>query len=101
MKRNKQILKSQRAKFKSAFVDVLEIPTDIALNLPRITLLGNLQLNIENHKGIVEYGEDRIRIAVTRGYLEILGKNLVLRNIQLDEIMINGEITHLEIKITG
>ncbi|MGI6678313.1 MAG: sporulation protein YqfC [Dehalobacterium sp.] len=101
MKKKQQLLQNYQAKFKSAFVNVLEIPTDIALNLPRIIMLGNLQLNIENHKGIVEYGENKIRIAVTRGYLEIMGRNLVLRNVQLDEIMINGEIDRLEIKITG
>lgn len=101
MKTSKQILQGQRAKFKSAFVNILEIPTDIALNLPRITMLGNLQLNIENHKGIVEYTESRIRIAVARGYLDIEGSNLVLRHVQMDEIMINGEIGQIKINITG
>ncbi|MEL7564949.1 MAG: sporulation protein YqfC [Dehalobacterium sp.] len=101
MRTNKRILQGQRAKFKSAFVNVLEIPTDIALNLPRITMLGNLQLNIENHKGIVEYTENKIRITVTRGYLDIEGNNLVLRNVQIDEIMINGEINQIKINITG
>lgn len=101
MRSKKRILEGQRAKFKSAFVNVLEIPTDIALNLPRITMLGNLQLNIENHKGIVEYTENKIRINVARGYLDIEGNNLVLRNVQIDEIMINGEIEGIKIHITG
>lgn len=95
----KQLLRGQRAKFKSAFANVLEVPADIALNLPRITMIGNLQLNIENHKGIVEYTEKKIRVIVTRGCLEIIGENLVLRNVKQDEIMINGEIQHLSIDI--
>ncbi|HHT63290.1 MAG: sporulation protein YqfC [Bacillota bacterium] len=101
MKGNKELLKKQRAKFKSAFVNILEIPPDIALNLPRITMLGNLQLNIENHKGITEYSDSRIRIMVTRGYLDIGGNSLVLRSVQLDEIVINGEINEIKITITG
>ena len=101
MRRNKEFLKGQQAKFKSAFVNILEIPADIALNLPRITMLGNLQLNIENHKGIMEYTDYRIKILVARGYLEIEGNNLVLRNVQLDEILINGEINQIKITITG
>jgi sporulation protein YqfC len=101
MRRNREFLKGQQAKFKSAFVNILEIPADIALNLPRITMLGNLQLNIENHKGIMEYTDHRIKIMVSRGYLEIEGKNLVLRNVQIDEILINGEINQIKITITG
>ena len=32
------------------------------MDLPRITLIGNLQLFVENHKGIIEYSDSRIRI---------------------------------------
>ncbi|ATW27315.1 sporulation protein YqfC [Candidatus Formimonas warabiya] len=101
MRTNKQVLRGQRAKFKSAFADLLEIPPDIALNLPRITMIGNLQLNIENHKGIVEYTDSKIRVLVARGTLDIEGSNLILRNIQLDEIMINGEILQIKVSISG
>ena len=97
----KKLLRGQRAKFKSAFVNVLQLPADVALNLPRITMIGNLQLNIENHKGIVEYTENKIRVLVTRGCLEIAGANLVLRNIHTDEIMVNGEINQIRIDING
>lgn len=97
----KKLLRGQRAKFKSAFVNVLQLPADVALNLPRITMIGNLQLNIENHKGIVEYTENKIRVLVTRGCLEIAGANLVLRNIHTDEIMVNGEINQIRIEING
>lgn len=101
MRKNRRVFHQQRAKFKSAFANVLEIPTDIALNLPRITMIGNLQMVIENHKGIMEYTNNRIRVLVSRGYLEIEGSNLVLRNIQIDEMVINGEIEQVKVAISG
>lgn len=101
MRRKRQLIQNQGAKFKSAFVSILEIPADIALNLPRITMIGNLQLLVENHKGIVEYTSTRIRVAVARGCINIEGANLVLKNIHLDEIMINGEIKQIQVEISG
>lgn len=101
MDAKKNLLRQQRAKFKSAFANVMEIPKDIALDLPRITMIGNLQMIIENHKGIVEYSENKIRVLVTRGQLEIEGKNMALRTIQLDEIIIDGEVYHIKVDITS
>ena len=99
MSKSRQLLKGQKARFKSAFVNILELPPEIALNLPKITMIGNLQLNIENHKGIVEYTMEKVRILVTRGEVVIEGRNLVLRDVQIDEIMINGEIAGIKITI--
>jgi sporulation protein YqfC len=97
----KQLLRKQRTKFKSAFVNILDLPQDITLNMPRVTMVGNLQLFIENHRGIVEYTENKIRVLVNRGYLEIEGRNLILNNIKADEIMINGEIEQIKIDISN
>ncbi|MGI6713313.1 MAG: sporulation protein YqfC [Bacillota bacterium] len=97
----KQLLRKQRTKFKSAFVNILDLPQDITLNMPRVTMVGNLQLFIENHRGIVEYTDNKIRVLVNRGYLEIEGRNLILNNIKADEIMINGEIEQIKVDISN
>ena len=36
---------------------VVDLPKDLVLNLPRITLVGDLQLVIENHRGIEDFDE--------------------------------------------
>lgn len=71
---------------------LLEIPDDIVLNLPRITLLGNTQMLVENHKGIVEYTAESIRIRLNRKELIIIGTQLTLGNLQAEELIIEGEI---------
>lgn len=89
-------MKKKIDEIKSNFSDILELPKDIMLDLPKITLIGNLQLYIENHKGIVEYGSFRIRVNTNAGILRILGKNMVIKTIVTEEIIIVGEIESLE-----
>lgn len=95
----KEILKNEGLKLKNAFTKIMEIPPDLAFNLPRITMLGNLHLQIENHKGILEYQPHRIMILVTQGNLNIYGSNLVLKNIKIDEMEISGKIKQIEFMI--
>jgi sporulation protein YqfC len=73
--------------------DVLELPKDLVLNLPRITMVGNIQLTIENHRGVTLYSDRRIRVAVSRGEFIIEGQKLTLRSILPDAIIIDGTIT--------
>jgi sporulation protein YqfC len=65
------------------------------LDLPKITLIGNLQLYIENHRGIIEYRPEDIRISVSTGELEVIGRELVIRNISREEIYLDGVIQAL------
>ena len=86
-----------RKKRMEFLAEYLELPKDLVLNFPRITLLGNVQLIIENHRGIMEYTKERIRISTSLGELVIDGEGLVLRNIFPDEIAIDGKIASLKL----
>ena len=77
--------------------DVLEIPEDLALDLPRITLVGNINLNVENHKGIISYTAAEVRLRVSDGYLIARGSNFSLRSISKTDVFLEGEISNLAI----
>lgn len=81
---------------KASLSEILELPKDIMLDLPKITMIGNLQIYIENHKGIIEYGKQRIRINTNKGILRITGRNMYIRNIVTEEMLIVGEIETVE-----
>lgn len=95
--KNSQERKKQRAMFKNSFAELLEIPPEIALNLPKMVLIGNLRLTVENHQGIIGYQPQEIRIKVSAGFLRIQGEDLSLPAISNDEIIIDGEIHSLTI----
>lgn len=89
-------MNKKNMEIKESLAELLELPKDIILDLPRITMLGKLQLYIENHKGIIEYTKVRIRIQLREGTLRILGKDLTIKNIMEEEIVICGEIVSIE-----
>jgi sporulation protein YqfC len=88
-------MRLQRQRLQKKLANLLEIPDDIVLDLPRITLLGNMQMLVENHKGIIEYTNDFVRIRLNRGLLVIVGESLSLGNLQAEELIVEGEITAL------
>lgn len=84
------VMDRKRDKVNHFMTDFLEIPRDLVLNLPKLTVVGAREVFIENHRGIMEYQEDRIRINLARGYLEITGQELEIKAILPDEMSIVG-----------
>jgi len=70
----------------------LDLPKDIVLDLARIVVLGDLQLIIENHRGIMEYTPARIIVATQKGRLRIEGEDLSIGSIQEEQIAVTGTL---------
>ena len=90
--------KDFKMKIKREMSDILEIPSDVLMDLPKIILLGDVQVFIENHRGIVEYSSDRVRIHVKEYEVVIIGENLRLKNVFTDEIQVEGKINGVQLK---
>jgi sporulation protein YqfC len=71
---------------------LLDLPGDVTLDLPRVTLIGRMWLLVENHTGVLHFSSRRLRLSTTRGALEIDGKDLVIRMIGAAEVIVEGEI---------
>lgn len=84
-------------KYKQKFSNMLDIPKDVLMDLPKITMIGDIQVYIENHKGIIEYTSNLVRISTGLGQLVIVGEGLILRNIGLEEIYLDGQIGEIKI----
>lgn len=74
----------------------LQLPQEILLEKLNIEILGNEKMNIINHKGIIYYSSENIRINSTSGLLSIKGKNLLLSTLISEELIIEGEIDSIE-----
>ncbi len=68
-----------KQRIKTHLADILELPSEIMLDLPQITLIGRRQLYLENHKGIIEYTPEKIRVNTSQGTATILGREMVLQ----------------------
>ena len=79
-------------KIKESLSNALELPKDIILDVAKVTLTGSNTVTVENHKGILEYNEDQIRINTSSGILTISGSKLNIKSILQEEITISGEV---------
>lgn len=86
----------EEKRFRKIITAMLELPTEIILNLPMITVVGRDELNLENYKGIVEYSEERIRIDTSCGIIRIEGRGLVLKQITSENLVVKGQIIKFE-----
>lgn len=79
--------------------DFFELPQEIILDLPRITLVGNMQLYIENHRGVISYDENEVRLSVNKGEVIIRGEGLQIENLLEEELLIKGMLESLSYEI--
>jgi sporulation protein YqfC len=75
---------------------MLDLPLDVVQDLPRITLIGNVQLYVENHRGVLHFSSELLRLELTKGKLEVYGNQLVIRAILSEEVFIEGIITDIK-----
>lgn len=74
----------------------LDLPKEIVWDLPLISMIGQEELTIENHKGLMEYAPDTIRIGTGKASLSIHGEEMTLKQMSSDCIVIQGKIHSLE-----
>jgi sporulation protein YqfC len=87
---------SWRQRVKKMAAEMLDVPKDSVLDVPRITLIGGLQLYVENYRGIVEFRDDLLRLALSEGQLHVNGKELVIKQIFPTEVVIEGSISGIK-----
>lgn len=90
-------MKREVENFKRNITNSLELPMDIALDMPKIIITGDLRVDITNHKGIIEYTHKLIRINTSIGMIKVIGDTLEIKNILMEEIGIIGQIKGVEI----
>jgi len=76
--------------------EILELPKEIVMNIPKMTMIGNKDLIIENYKGIIEYESNRIRINTGAGIIKITGDLMSIKEITSEDILVSGNISSLE-----
>ena len=81
--------------------DKLSLPKDVVLDLPRVSICGDKEIFIENHKGIMEYTTSCIRIKSNDGLVYIYGEGLHIIILEPDRMVVNGELSRVEYEKFG
>ena len=80
--------------------EILEIPTELSTNNPKITIVGFERLLIENYKGILEYQDYFVRVNTYIGIININGFNLQLEEMTSDDLLVIGKIENVDFEDT-
>ena len=81
---------------KNKLINTLDLPQDLFLGLPNISLCGNTEVYISNHHGILSYDEETASVLVKDFQIQIKGKALHIASYTRDELTIRGYIRSLE-----
>ena len=88
-------MKPRRFGFLERTAEVFDLPADALAGLPKLELVGDGELRVENHKGILAYGQEEIHISGGVYLIKIVGQGMELRAMTGIELLITGKVTQI------
>ncbi|MCI8304210.1 MAG: sporulation protein [Lawsonibacter sp.] len=85
----------RRFGFLERTAEVFDLPADALAGLPKLELVGDGELRVENHKGILAYGREEIHISGGVYLIKVMGQELELRAMTGLELLITGKISQI------
>ena len=82
-------------KLKKMINSKLDLPSEIVLNTPKITLDSNEKMLVENFKGLIELSDTFVRINAIDYTIAIEGTSLCVGYMTKEEICILGSIKNV------
>lgn len=84
-------------KLKRWLAGALDLPQDVILDMPRITMIGPLQMYVENHQGVLVFDREELRLLLSnKAQLLVRGENLIIRQILPEEVLLEGMIREVK-----
>lgn len=76
----------------SKIIDAIELPKDIVLGIPYMTMYGDLELIIENHRGIRCFNDELVEVFAKSNIISVKGRSMTVSEYTRDSIVIQGHI---------
>ena len=80
----------------SGLAELFDLPGDVIAGLPHLEMVGDRQLFLEHHGGILSYSDRCIDINTDRGALRLRGQGLNLLAMTAEELRVGGVIEGVE-----
>ena len=89
-------MRSQDQNQEHKIIERLELPQDIILGVPLLSMQGNAELMIENHRGLLQYDSDEIRVRTKTFTVQVTGRKLTIQEYRKDVLIIRGWIERMQ-----
>lgn len=83
-------------KGKDGLLEKLDLPKDVILDLPKIEILGDREITIENHKGIALFERNIIKVNTKINPIEIKGQDFEIVFIGTSTITVKGKFNSIK-----
>lgn len=77
---------------RGSLAETLDIPREVVVDLPKVTLMGRLEAIVENHRGVLELHPTVVRLRTASGTLTVTGSSLVLGELSASRVSIRGTV---------
>lgn len=84
-------LKDNIVNKKNNILEKIDLPKEILLNLPKITVVGKSEIYIENHNGIESFEREFIKVNTNIGIVKIEGEDFEILYIASETIVLSGK----------
>ena len=74
----------------------IDIPADIAASVPKVSINGCREVYIENHQGLLEYGDREVHINSGEAVLKLTGEGFHIRAMTATELRLEGLVFKVE-----
>lgn len=88
-------METRGREYLARMAELFDLPVDAVAGLSRIELLGDRQLCLEGHEGLLAYGAEQIDVNAGGSILRVSGAGLTLRGMTERELRICGRIDSL------
>lgn len=78
-------------KSRENFAEKMDLPRDVILNLPKITIIGDNEIVIENHKGVILFENEQVKINSRVGLISIYGRGFEILFMGGNTVTLSGK----------
>lgn len=89
-------MSEQRKITANKLIESLDLPQDIFLGFSNLSLCGNRELYLSNHRGLLSYGKEEMTILTKEYQIQVKGKELTIVSYTKEELTIQGYISSVE-----
>lgn len=91
----------QSKKWMQMLADNADLAAETLPGMPIVELAGDRRIVIERHRGVTEYGRERICVRVCYGLVCIIGCGLELTQMTRSQLVISGRIDCVQLQRKG
>ena len=89
-------MKTEKNSLVNKIAEWSEVPKDVALGMPILTVTGHTELRMENYRAIAEYTDSCVKLRTQDALILIGGRSLQVEYYTEDEMKVSGYIRTVE-----